>query len=96
MENPFSAALEAQQDIAVVVELTAVDEGGDVGGEFGDVQAGDVFGEVFGVGADVTDAAGGAAFGRIRAPRGLFLTAFFESGSQPSLWVFDDDLADFS
>ena len=68
VQHAFRAALEAQQHVAVVVELAAFDEGGEVGGEFADLQAGDVFGEVLGVRADVADAAGGAAALGVGAP----------------------------
>jgi hypothetical protein len=61
VEDAFGSVFEAEEDIGVIVEEAAIDERSDVGGEFRDLEAGDVFREVFGVGTDVADAATGTA-----------------------------------
>ena len=58
VENALRAIVKAEEDIAVVIQRTAFDEGGQVGGEFFDVEAGDELREVFGMGADVAEATG--------------------------------------
>ena len=96
VQDAFGAVVETEQHVAVVVELAAFDEGGDVGGEFVDLQAGDVFGEILGVGADVADAARGAALVWGRCARRPVFGRGFEARGQPALRIFDDDFADFA
>ena len=74
MENAFRAVFQTDEDVRVVVELTAFDEGGEVSCEFLNFQAGDVFCEIFGMGADVADAACCAGAGGVGSPRGLLLS----------------------
>lgn len=94
MEDAFGCAVVAQKDVAVVVEPAAGDEGGEVGAEAVDAQAGDVFGEVFCVCADVAHAAGSTGAGGVGAPGGLFLAGVFKWCGKPALGVFDEDFAD--
>ena len=96
MQDPLGAALEAKEHIGVVVEEASLDKGRDVGREFLDAQTGDVFGEIFGMGADVADAAGGAGALGIGAPGGLFLAGFLDARGQPALRILHDDLAEFA
>jgi hypothetical protein len=85
--------LVADEAVAVVVEPAAFHEGGEVGADFLDLEAGDVAGEVGGVGADVAHAAGGAArFGSVRQAACLLVGAL--EGLEPALRILDDDLAD--
>ena len=58
VQDSLRTALEAEEHIGV--EEASLDKGRDVGREFFDAQTGDVFGQIFGMGADVTDASGGA------------------------------------
>ena len=96
VEDALRAVVEAEEDIAVVIQRAALNEGGEVGGEFLDVETGDELREVFGMGADVAEATGCAGFGRIGAPGSLLLAGFLEASGEPALRVFHDDLADFS
>src|SRR6266508_2881633 len=73
MQHPFLSAFEAQQDVAVIVELAAFDKSCDIGGQFLDLQAGDVLSEIFRVRADVAHGTGGAAAFGVSPPAGLFL-----------------------
>src|SRR5438128_1437683 len=59
-ERAARAAGEAQQDLDVVVESPAGDEGAQLGAQLADLEAGDVAGELERVRADVADAAAGA------------------------------------
>ena len=96
MKDTLGAAGETEQDVGVVVEFAALDKTGEVGGEFADLEAGDVFGEIFGVSPDVTDATAGAGSFWIGAPAGLFLAGGLETCREPALGIFDDDFPDFS
>ena len=94
--TPFAPPLKRSSTLPSSSSLRPFDEGGDVRGEFADLQAGDVFGEILRVRADVADAAGGAAPLRVGAPGGLLLPARFEPRGEPALRIFDDDLADLA
>ena len=75
---PLRAGGEAQHHVGVVVEPPARHEGVQVGGQVGDLVAGDEVGEVVGMGADVADRAGGAGARRIGAPLGLLVAGLLE------------------
>ena len=93
------AVLEADHGVAVVVELAAGLEDLQVATDRLGQQAGHVAGQVVGVRADVAEAAGRAALGRIGAPGGLLLVFAFQPGAQPALDVVDAngvDLAQFA
>jgi hypothetical protein len=94
VQDALGTALEAEQHVAVVIELAAFDEGGQVGGQFADLQAGDVLGEVLCMGADVADAAGRTAALGVGAPGGLLLAGSLDSSGEPTLRVLDHNLAD--
>ena len=96
VQHAFGAAFEAEQHVAVVIQLAALDKSRDVGGEFLNLETGDVFGEVLGMRADITHAAGRAAAFGIGAPTGLFLPGDFDARGQPALRILDDDFADFA
>ncbi len=96
VQNSFGAVVETEEDVDVVIEDAAFDEGGDVGSEFFDFYAGDVFGKIFGVRADVADAAPCSALFGVGAPEGLFLAEDFKARGKPALWVFDNDFADLA
>ena len=78
MENSLSSPFEAEKDVTVVIEEATIDEGGEVSGEFFNLQSSHVFGEVFGVCADVAHAASCAGPFWIGAPCGLLLVFFFQ------------------
>jgi hypothetical protein len=92
-EDAAGAADEAQQQVAVVVEAAARDEGGEVGADGLDLEAGHGGDQVLGVRADVADGARGAAARRVGAPLGLLRAGVLELRRQPALVVADDDLA---
>ena len=96
MEHAPRTVVEAQQDVAVVFQQTAVDEGGQVGTDGVDAKSGDRLGEILGVGPDVADAAGDPCTLRIRPPVGLLLPLRLEPGGEPTLRILDDDLAHFA
>ena len=73
MEDAFGTAFEAEEHVAIVVQLAALHEGREVRREFLDLQTGDVLREIFRVRADVADAPGRAAAFRVGAPGGLLL-----------------------
>ena len=96
VEHAFRAAFETQQHVGVVIQLAAFDEAGEVRGEFGNFEAGDVLREVFRVRADVAHAAARAAALRVRAPGRLLLSTLLQARGQPALGILDDDLADLA
>ncbi len=74
-EHAARAALVAQHDVDVVVELAALDEGRQLGRDRLRLGSGDEAGEVVGVRADVADRAARTGARRIGAPLGLLLAA---------------------
>src|SRR5438046_9398868 len=96
VQHAFRTSFEAEQHVAVVIQLAALDKSRDVGGEFLNLETGDVFGEVLGMRADITHAAGRAAAFGIGAPTGLFLPGDFDARGQPALRILDDDFANFA
>lgn len=58
VQDTFRTIFQADEDVCVVVELTTFHKGGEIGGKFLNLQAGDVLGEVFRVGANIADATG--------------------------------------
>ena len=71
-----------------------MNEGGEVGAQRFDFEAGHVLGELVAVGADVAHAAGGAGASRVGAPRRLLLAGRLEPLGEPALRVLDHHLAD--
>ena len=63
MQDALGAVVQTQQDVDVVVEPPAFDENRRVGRQFLDLQAGDVFDQIFGMSPDVADAPARAALG---------------------------------
>ncbi len=96
MEHALGAAFELDQAVAVVVKGTSRHEGRQFGAEVGDLQPGDVLGQVGGVRADVTDTAAGAALLRVGAPTGLQIAGLLQGGGQPALRILHHDLADLA
>src|SRR5205823_1959394 len=82
-----SAVLVADGGGAIVVELAAGREDLEQARHLIGQQAGDEPAEVIGVGADVTEAAGGAGLRGVGAPARLLLVILLEPGSQPALDV---------
>ena len=95
-EGAAGAPREAKQHLRIVIEAATSDEGREIGSQLGAFLPGDEFGEVEGVGADVTDGAAGARAGGVGAPVGLFLPGGLKIGGQPVLCVFGLDGADGS
>ena len=96
MQHPLGATLESQQHIAVVVELAALHEGGDVSSQFLDLQTCHVLSQILGVRADVANAAGGAAALGVSTPVGLFLAGGLKVCGQPALRILGDNLANLA
>ena len=59
MKDAFGAVVETEEHIAIVIERAAFDKRCEIGGKLANLQAGDILGEVFGMSADVADAACG-------------------------------------
>src|SRR3712207_3413904 len=94
--DALGATLVADQEVAVVVEASALDEGGQVGADLGHLETGYRVDQVFGVGAYVSD---GPSYPRARwvgTPLGLLSPGLLESAGQPTLVVLDYDLPDFA
>jgi hypothetical protein len=91
-EHAFGAAVEAQHGVDVVVDLSAGDEGFEIGGKGFSFEASDELGELEGVGGDVAERAAGAGARGIAAPVGLLVAGEF--GGEPVLCVFDLDDAE--
>ena len=68
MQDTFGSIFETEQDVTVVIKGASVDEGGKICGKFLDLEAGDIFRKILGMGTDVPDASGGSGSGRIGAP----------------------------
>ena len=96
VQHAFGSVVEAQQDIAIVLQLAAFDKNRQVSGQFLDVQARNVFRKVDGVRADIAHATGRAADGRIGAPGGLFLPGAFKQRGEPPLRILDHHFADLA
>jgi hypothetical protein len=90
MEHSAGAAVEPYQQIGVVLEDTPLDKGRDIGAEFLDLEAGDIFGEVFRVGSDVAQTVRRAGFRRIDAPERLLVTLALDFAGKPTLRILDD------
>ena len=95
-QHAAGASCESQQQVPVVIEAAAGDERGEVGAQALELEAGDARQQVFGVRADVADRAGDAAPGWVGAPVGLLVGLGLELCREPSLVVFDDDLAELA
>ena len=54
VKDALSAAFKTEEHVPVIVELAALNECRQIGGEFFDLQARHIFGEIFGVCADIT------------------------------------------
>ena len=67
VQDAAGTIIEVQQDVAVVVQGT-VQDAFQIGAHFSDFQTGDVVGQIFAVGADITDAVGDAGSLRIGSP----------------------------
>src|SRR5690606_3009581 len=96
VQDSLGTTFESEQHIDVVVQLATFHKRSDVGGEFLDLQAGDVFGQIFGMGADIADTPPCSAPFRVGAPGGLFLTRGFDASSEPALRVFHHYFADLA
>ena len=90
------AVFEADRGMAVVVELATGLENLQVATDRFGEQAGHVAGQIVGVRADVAEAAGRAAAGRIGSPGGLLLVFAFQPRPQPALHIEDADGVDFA
>src|SRR5690606_32414199 len=75
-QHAAGPALEAQQDIDVVVEFPAGHEAREVGTHRLRLEPRDEAGEVVGMGADVADGPAGAGARRVGAPGGLLVVSF--------------------
>jgi hypothetical protein len=83
---PAGAALEAQHHLRVVVEPAAGHEGGQLGGQRLELEAGHELREVEGMRADIADRAAGPGAGGVGPPVGLLA---LDRLGQPVLGVFD-------
>ncbi len=95
-QDARGARSRAEEDGSVVVEGTARNDGAEVGADFGDGFAGNVFGQLEGVRADIAHGADAARTGGVGAPGGLFLALALEESRKPALGVFDVDFSDRS
>ena len=75
----------AQHDMGIVVEAAAGHGGGEIGGDLGDIQAGDELREVIGMDADIGEAGRLAGARRIGAPFRLLLAVGIDRQRQPVL-----------
>ena len=78
VENAFRAALVADEDVTVIFQLVAWDEGGDVRAERIDFKARDELHEVFAMRPQVTHAAGRSCDLGIHAPHGEIVGGCFD------------------
>ncbi len=85
-EHALGAALVAQQDVDVVIDLAAFDEGVDIGEHGIQLEAGDEGREIVGMGPDIADGAAARLF-RIGAPGGLLLAGLLDRIGQPVLRI---------
>ncbi len=95
-QDARGARSRAEEDGSVIVEGAAGNDGAEVGADFGDGFAGNVFGQLEGVRADIAHGADAARTGGVGAPGGLFLALALEESRKPALGVFDVDFSDRS
>jgi len=81
--GPFGAALEAQHDMHIVVELAPLHEARQVGAQRIQLQPADEAGDIVGVRADIAEAAAGTGPLGIVAPDCLFLAGVLDLLRQP-------------
>lgn len=94
-----SAVFEANDRVAIVVQLPAFLERFQVARHFDRQQSGHISSQIVRVSSDIAEASGGSRFRGVCSPRRLFLVGRFETGSQPALNVIRTDcldLAEFS
>src|ERR1700733_12714449 len=84
-QRAVRAVVEAQKGRRLIVEPPLRYRNTEVGAQLGDMHAGDVFGEVECVHADVADAASGPGSLRIRAPLRLAITLGLDLCGEPPL-----------
>ena len=92
-EHATRAILIAEQHRAIIIDRATGNDRCEVRQNFSGLEAGDEFGELECVSADVADAAAGARACRVGSPFGLLA---FGSTSQPTLRIFHHDLANFA